>query len=85
MSEQPTEFTIPRALFSCSEEACRAETVYPADELYWNAIKRRWVCLDCWDVLPPDTNTDGSPTRGVTLAEFLIGGDFKAEVLLKNK
>lgn len=75
---------IPRALFSCSNEYCREEVSYHADQLYWYAQEKRWVCENCWDNLPGPTDEDGSPTRGVTLAEHIIGGDFKAVTLLQS-
>jgi hypothetical protein len=75
---------IPRALFSCSNEYCRQEVSYYADQLYWHAAEKRWVCENCWDDLPGPTDDDDRPTRGVTLAEHIIGGDFKAVVLLQN-
>lgn len=70
---------IPRALFSCSNEYCREEVSYHADQLYWHAAEKRWVCENCWD------NLDGRPPRGITLAEHIIGGDFKAVTLLQNE
>ena len=75
---------IPRALFSCSNEYCREEVSYHADQLYWHAAEKRWVCENCWDELPGPTDDDGRPTRGITLAEHIIGGDFKAVTLLQN-
>lgn len=75
---------IPHALFSCSNKCCREEISYHADQLYWYAQENRWVCENCWEHLPGPTDEDGSPTRGVTLAEHIIGGDFKAVALLQN-
>lgn len=75
---------IPRALFSCSNQYCREEVSYHADQLYWHAAEKRWVCENCWDDLPGPTDDDGHPTRGITLAEHIIGGDFKAVTLLQN-
>lgn len=75
---------IPRALFSCSNDYCGAEVSYYADQLYWYADEKRWVCEFCWDNLPGPTDEDGRPTRGVTLAEHIIGAAFSAVVLLKN-
>jgi hypothetical protein len=75
---------IPRALFSCSNKYCREEVSYYADQLYWYDQEKRWVCDNCWDNLPDPTDEDGRPTRGVTLAEHIIGGDFKAIALVRN-
>ena len=79
-----TGSAIPRALFSCSNEYCCDEVSYHADQLYWHAAEKRWVCENCWDELPGPTDEDGPPTRGITLAEHIIGGDFKAVTLLQN-
>lgn len=79
-----TGSAIPRALFSCSNKYCREEVSYHADQLYWYAQEKRWVCENCWDNLPDPTDEEGRPTRGVTLAEHIIGGDFKAVALLQN-
>lgn len=75
---------IPRALFPCSNDYCREEVSYHADQLYWHAAEKRWVCENCWDDLPGPTDEEGRPMRGITLAEHIIGGDFKAVALLQN-
>ena len=77
--------SIPRALFSCSNKCCAQETSYPADMLYWDGVGSRWVCEFCWDDLPAPTDEDDKLTRGVTLAEYIIGGDFKAVQLLTSR
>lgn len=76
--------TIPRALFSCSNDYCREQVSYHAEQLYWYAAENRWVCENCWDDLPVPTDEDVRPTRGMTLAEHIIGGDFNAVMLLSN-
>lgn len=70
---------IPSALFSCSNEYCGAEVSYHADQLYWYAAEKRWVCENCWGDLPGPTDEDDRPCRGVTLAEHI-----KAVALLQN-
>lgn len=75
-------FAIPRALFSCSQPGCCEEVSYYADQLYWYAAGKRWVCENCWEDLPAPTNDDDKPTRGITLAEYIIGRELPAVALL---
>ena len=80
----PTGSAIPRALFSCSNTYCAEEVSHHADDLYWYAAEQRWVCEQCWDNLPAPTDEAGNPTRGITLAEYIIGRQLPAVALLQN-
>jgi hypothetical protein len=75
--------SIPQAVFSCSFACCREEVSYPADMLHWYAQERRWVCDLCWDRLPGIGDDCDIPTKGMSLAEHIIAGGFKAGAMLK--
>lgn len=77
--------SVPRALFSCSSDGCAEEVSYHADQLYWYPNETRWVCEYCWDNLPWIDDEGCSLGRGITLAEHIIGRDFKAVLLLQNQ
>lgn len=38
---------IPRALYPCKH--CAEDYSWPAEDLYWSAITKAWVCESCWD------------------------------------
>lgn len=84
VSDPASGCAVPQALFSCSNEYCRPEVSYPADMLYWFDAEKRWVCEMCWDDLPAPTDDDGKLTRGITLAEYIIGHQLPAVALLHN-
>lgn len=71
----------PRALFSCSNQYCAEENSYHASQLNWYAPEQRWVCENCWDDLPPDSN-DEPPLRGISLSEHLLKNRPTIETLI---
>ena len=51
---------IPGALYPC--EICREDYSWPADDLYWSARVKAWICGECWD-----DHDDAHGERGIRL------------------
>ena len=49
---------LPKPLFPC--EYCAAEYSWPADDLFWSAASKAWICIECW-------NDDSHGERGIRL------------------
>ena len=65
MTNPPLDANFPRALFSCSEDACSEEQSFHASEIYWIPETGRWTCWNC-------TSYIDSPERGISLEAWLI-------------
>ncbi len=61
----PDGSDIPEALYSCSNRYCAQDVSYYADQLYWYARQKRWVCENCFGDLPD------SPKRGIALEGYI--------------
>lgn len=38
---------IPQALYPCAR--CAEEYSWPASDLGWSSVERKWICESCWD------------------------------------
>lgn len=61
MSDKTELLPTPSPVYPCKH--CCSDYSWPADDLFWSASEKAWVCTNCWD--------DGEEVKGISLADEL--------------